>query len=94
MRPCSQVFDYKYPGEKTHGFNRGMIARISLNKSFFVGIGDWNRHIKICSEIGTDFDFSHKTFSVRDAGKRRRSHWSNKKKSWTLDGALLGCSCG
>ena len=26
---------YKYPGEKTHGFNRGMIARISLNISVF-----------------------------------------------------------
>lgn len=26
---------YKYPGEKTHGFNRGMIVRISLNISVF-----------------------------------------------------------
>ena len=33
MRPCFQSCDYKYPGEKTHDFNRGMIAVIRLDRN-------------------------------------------------------------
>lgn len=38
MRPCFQSCDYKYPGEKDHGFNRGMIAVIRLDRTALCGV--------------------------------------------------------